>query len=178
MNYIDILILIMLGIAAVKGFIDGFIKEFASLAALILGIWAAIKFSNFTAAKLYDYFDMTGKYTGLIAFIITFIVVVIAIHFTGLIIDRVVKAISLGFINRLLGLAFGVFKSTLILSVIFVILNTIDEQRPFLPKEKINQSMLYNTISDIAPALFPVIGEGAFSKSFERFKKKPDEVVM
>jgi len=178
MNYIDILILIILVIAAVKGFIDGFIKEFASLAALILGVWAAIKFSDFTAAKLYDFFDMTGKYTGLIAFIITFIVVVIAIHFIGMIIDRLVKAISLGFINRLLGLAFGVFKSILILSVIFVILNTIDEHRPFLPKEKINQSMLYNPISDIAPALFPVIGEGAFSKSFDRFKKKPDEVVM
>lgn len=178
MNFIDILILLILGIAAIKGFIDGFIKELASLAALILGIWAAIRFSSFTAAKLYDYFDMTGKYTGIIAFILTFVIVVIAIHFIGLLIDKLVKAVALGFINRLLGLVFGVFKSTLILSVIFVILNTIDEHRPFLPKEKINQSMLYNPISDLAPALFPIIGEGAFSKSFDRFKKKPDEVVM
>lgn len=178
MNFIDILILIILGIAAVKGFINGFIKEFASLAALVLGIWAAIRFSNFTAAKLYDYFDLTGKYTGIIAFILTFVIVVIAIHFIGLLIDKLIKAVSLGFINRLLGLVFGVFKSVLILSVIFVILNAIDEHRPFLPKEKINQSFLYNPISDIAPAIFPIIGEGAFSKSFDRFKKTPDEIVM
>ncbi|MGQ9619717.1 MAG: CvpA family protein [Bacteroidales bacterium] len=178
MNYIDILIVIILAIAMIKGFIEGFVKEVASLVALILGIWAAIKFSTFTAAKLHDYFDMTGKYVGIIAFIITFVVVVAAVHFTGLIIDKLIKAIALGFVNRLLGMVFGLFKSALILSVIFVILNTIDEYRPFLPKEKINQSMLYNPISDIAPALFPIIGEGVFSKSFERFKKKPDEVVI
>ena len=29
------------------GFINGFVKEVASLAALILGIWGAIKFSSF-----------------------------------------------------------------------------------------------------------------------------------
>ena len=178
MNYIDILIIIILAISAIRGFVDGFIREVASLTALILGIWAAVKFSAFTAAKLYDYFDMTGKYVGIIAFIITFLIVVIAVHFIGLLIDKLVKAVALGFLNRLLGMLFGILKSVLILSVIFVILNVIDEHRPFLPKEKINQSMFYNPISDIAPAIFPIIGEGAFSKSFDRFKKKPEEVVI
>ena len=51
----------------VSGFINGLIREVASLAALILGIWGAIKFSSFTAAKLYDYFDMSGHYVGIIA---------------------------------------------------------------------------------------------------------------
>ena len=36
----------------VTGFINGFVRELASLAALILGIWGAIKFSTFTAAQL------------------------------------------------------------------------------------------------------------------------------
>ena len=178
MNYIDILIIIILAIAAIKGFVDGFIKEVAALAALILGIWAAIKFSSFTAAKLYDYFDMTGRYVGIIAFIITFLIVVVIIHLTGFLIDKLVKAVALGLLNRLLGMIFGILKSTLILSVIFVILNAIDEHRPFLPKDKINRSMLYNPISDIAPAIFPLIGEGAFSKSFDRFKKEPEETVI
>jgi hypothetical protein len=38
--------------------------------------------------------------------------------------------------------------------------------------------MFYNTISDIAPAIFPIIGEGGFKQSFERFKKKPEEVII
>lgn len=178
MNYIDIIILIILAIAAIKGFSDGFVKEVAALAALILGIWAAIKFSDFTAAKLYDYFDMTGRYVGIIAFLVTFLAVVIGVHFIGMLIDTLVKAIALGFLNRLLGLVFGVLKSALILSILFVIINTIDEHRPFLPRDKINGSMLYLPISDIAPAIFPLIGEGNFSRSFDRFKKEPDKVVI
>jgi membrane protein required for colicin V production len=160
------------------GFINGFVKEVASLAALILGIWGAIKFSSFTAGKLYDYFDMTGQYVGLIAFIVTFCIIVVIIHFIGILADKIVDAVSLGFVNRLLGIAFGVIKSVLIMSVFFVILNVIDAKRPFLPKDKIEGSIFFNPISDIVPAIFPIIGEGSFNRSFDRFKKKPEELTI
>ncbi|MFN8211952.1 MAG: CvpA family protein [Bacteroidales bacterium] len=178
MNWIDAVIVIILILAAVRGFINGFVKEVASLLALILGIWGAIKFSSFTAEKLYDYFDLTGKYVGIMAFIITFILIVIAIHFLGMLVDKLMKAIALGFVNRLVGIVFGVLKSVLIMSVIFVVLNAVDSHRHFLPKDKIEKSFLYNPISDIAPAIFPIIGEGSFGLSFDRFKKKPEEVSM
>ena len=178
MNWIDTVIVVILIISMVMGFINGFIKEVASLAALILGIWGAIRFSAFTAAKLYDYFDMTGQYVGLIAFIITFGIIVVGIHFVGLIVNKIVDAASLSFINRLIGIVFGMLKSVLILSVFFVVLNTINERVNFLPKEKIAESIFYNKISDIAPVIFPIIGEGGFHQSFDRFKKKPDDVII
>lgn len=174
MNWIDFVIIILLVFGLARGFIDGLIKELASLLALILGIWGAIKFSAFTAAKLYDYFDMTGKYVGIIAFAITFVVIVIIIHFIGLLVDKFVSAISLGFLNRLLGIVFGLFKTALILSVIFVILNAIDDKHQFLPRDTIERSKFYSPIADIAPALFPLIGEGDLGKSFDRLKKKPE----
>jgi len=178
MNYIDFIIIILLVFGVARGFTDGLVRELASLLALILGIWGAIKFSAFTAGRLYDYFDMTGQYVGIIAFLITFIVIVIIIHFIGMIVDRFVDAISLGFLNRILGMVFGIFKTALILSVIFVVLNAIDTRHPFLPKARIEQSRLYNPIADIAPAIFPIIGEGPFDHSFDRFKKKPDEIPI
>jgi membrane protein required for colicin V production len=174
MNWIDFIIIILLVFGLARGFINGFIKELASLLALILGIWGAIKFSSFTAERLYDYFDMTGKYVGIIAFLITFVIIVIIVHFIGLLIDKFADKVSLGFLNSVLGLVFGVFKSALILSVIFVVLNTIDAKHHFLPREKIEDSRLYNPIADIAPAIFPIIGEGSFDKSFDRLKKKPE----
>lgn len=175
MNWIDFIIVIILGISLIRGFSDGLVKEVASLAALILGIWGAIRFSSFTAGKLYEWFDMTGQYVGIISFIVTFGVIVVLVHFVGIFVDKVVKAVALNFLNRLLGIVFGLFKTVLILSVIFVILNAIDARRPFLPKEKIEESMFYNPISDVAPALFPIIGEGDLQKSFDRLKKIPEE---
>jgi membrane protein required for colicin V production len=178
MNLIDLIIVVFLIIALVRGFINGMVNEVASLAALILGIWGAIKFSDFTAEKLYDFFDMTGQYVGIIAFLVTFGIIVVIIHFIGKIADKFISAISLGFFNRILGIVFGLFKTVLIMSVFFVILNAIDARRPFLPEDKIEESKFYNPIADIAPAIFPVIGEGGFKRSFDRFKKKPEEVTI
>lgn len=178
MNWIDLIIAVILILSLVMGFINGLVKEVASLAGLILGIWGAVKFSSFTAAKLYEWFDMSGQYVGIIAFIITFGIIVVVIHFIGILADKLVSAVSLGFVNRLLGMVFSVFKSVLIMSVFFVVLNSINERHSFLPKERIEESYLYNPISDIAPAIFPIIGEGSFKNSFDRFKKKPDDVTI
>ena len=177
MNWIDLIIIVLLILSVVSGFTNGLVKEVASLAGLILGIWGAIKFSSYTAGKLYDWFDMSGQYVGIIAFIVTFCVIVVLIHFVGILADKIVDAVSIGFLNRILGMVFGLFKSVLILSVIFVVLNALDARKPFLPKEKINESRFYSPISDIAPAIFPIIGEGNFNQSFDRFKKKPEPVV-
>jgi membrane protein required for colicin V production len=178
MNWIDFIIIILLVFGLARGFMNGFIKELASLLALILGIWGAIRFSAFTAERLYDYFDMTGQFVGIIAFLITFILIVIIIHFIGLLVDKFVETLSLGFLNSLLGLVFGVFKTALILSVMFAVLNAIDAKHHFLPAEKIKQSKFFNPIADIAPAIFPIIGEGGFDKSFDRLKKKPEETLI
>ena len=178
MNWIDFVILIILVFALFRGFTDGLVKELASLLALVLGIWGAIKFSGLTAEKLYDFFDMTGKYVGILAFVITLVILVLIIQVVGVLADRFIKAISLGFLNRLLGMVFGVIKTALILSIIFVVLNAIHAKHPFLPEEKIKQSKFYNPIADLAPAIFPIIGEGANSNSFDRFKKKPDGVMI
>ena len=178
MNWIDAIIVVILILSLVMGFINGLVKEVASLAALILGIWGAIRFSAFTAGKLYDYFDMPGRYVGIIAFLITFGIIVVIIHFIGILADKVVNAAALGFVNRILGIVFGLLKSILIMSVFFVILNAVDARRSFLPKETIEQSRFYNTISDIAPAIFPIIGEGGFNRSFDRFKKKPQDPII
>jgi membrane protein required for colicin V production len=178
MNWIDLIIVVILILSLVMGFINGFVKEVASLAALVLGIWGAIKFSSFTAGKLYDYFDMTGHYVGIIAFIVTFGIIVVVIHFVGILADKIVNAAALGFINRILGIVFGLLKSALIMSVFFVILNAVDARRPFLPRTTIESSIFYSPISDFAPVIFPIIGEGGFNRSFDRFKKKPEEPLI
>jgi membrane protein required for colicin V production len=172
MNWIDLVIIVLLILSVLRGFTDGFVKEVASLLALILGIWGAIKFSDFTAQKLYEWFDMTGQYVGIISFLVTFGIIVVVIHFVGTLADKLVDAIALGFLNRILGMVFGVIKSVLILSVFFTVLNVIDAKHPFLPKKTIESSRFYTPIADIVPAIFPVIGQGNAGHGFDTFKKQ------
>ncbi len=77
MNWIDLIIVVLLILSIVSGFTNGLVKEVASLAGLILGIWGAIKFSFYTADKLYEWFDMTGQFVGIIAFLVTFGIIVV-----------------------------------------------------------------------------------------------------
>lgn len=153
MNYIDIIIIAILALSVISGLVKGFVREAASLAALVLGIWGAIELSSFTSGKLYEVFDISGQFTGIAAFIITFAVIVVIIHFIGLLADKLVSAVSLGLFNRILGGVFGLLKSVFMLSVIFSILNAINARKQFLPKDETEQSVLYNTVSDIVPSI-------------------------
>jgi len=178
MNYIDIIIIVIIAFSAIFGFANGLVKEAVALAAFIIGVWGAIKFSVVMAQKLYEFFDISGQYTDIVAFIVTFVLFVIAAHFIGLIINKLVNILPLGILNMILGGVVGILKSVFLLSVLFFILNAIDVKKPFLPKEKIKQSALYNSISDIIPTLFPTIGEGTLKQNFDRFKKDANDILI
>lgn len=178
MNWIDFVIIALLGFGLIKGFADGLIVEIAELAALVLGVWGAIHFSGWTADKLTGWFDIQASWLGIMAFAITFMVIVIGVNLLGRLLDSVLKAVALGFVIRLLGAVFGVVKTALILSVVFVFLNTVNERRSFLPYSTIERSYLYNPIADIVPALFPIVEGGDLLNSFNRHKKEPGDVTI
>jgi len=74
-NLLDIIIIVPLLLFAWGGYKKGFVIEVASLAALVLGLYMAFFFSDFAAQMLNDLFDIDQKYVAVIAFILTFIVV-------------------------------------------------------------------------------------------------------
>ena len=157
MNYIDIILGLLLLFAAISGFRKGLVSELASLAALILGIWGAIEFSYITTDFLLENFDLQTKYLNIISFVITFVVIVILVHIVGSAVNKFIETAMLGFINKLAGLAFGILRSALILSIILVVFDKIDEDVEILSKEAKEESLLYEPIRNFAPSLFPFI---------------------
>ncbi len=157
MNYIDLVLGIILIIAAIQGYRKGFIVEIASLAALILGIWGAIKFSDWTAGFISETFNYHSKHLITIAFVVTFVTIVIVIHILGKVLDRTVKAVALGFLNRLAGIIFGVLKTAVILSVFLLLFDSVDENVHILPADQKSESKIYSPMKQLVPTLFPFI---------------------
>ena len=172
MNYFDIIFIIAFLWSAYRGITRGFVVMAASLAALILGIWGAIRFSNFTYNILSNNFELKTQYLSLVAFALTFIVIVVLIHLFARLVERLLKAVSLNFLNRIAGLLFGIIKTAFILSVILVVINTIDKKLPIIPEEHKKNSLLYEPLSKLAPAIFPYL-------KFEHIREKltPEEDV-
>lgn len=169
MNYVDIIIAIPLVFAAFKGFTRGLVVELASLAGLILGIYAAYHFSTVAMPFVAKFVHAEPAYQRMAAFAITFLVVLIAVHLIGKVVEKIVDLVALGFVNKLAGLAFGVLKGALVISVIIFVLTTFATAIIPEPKEA-KESLLYKPVASLAPFL---IGNIKHYKP-ELFEEKAD----
>jgi membrane protein required for colicin V production len=159
MNYIDAVIAIPLAWFTYKGFSKGLIIELATLIALLLGIYIAGHFSEYTADLLRENMDFHSKYMGIISFSITFLGVVLLVMLFGKSLEKVVNILLLSFVNKITGALFGFIKVAFVISVIIYIMGTFELEDKLISTELQSKSLLYKPIKSIAPKIFPIITE-------------------
>jgi len=157
MNYIDVIIIALLIMAAIFGFWKGFVRQLFGLAALLLGIFCAWHFSDFAASYISQWIDKNETAVTIISFAITFIVVLIGVVWVGKLADKLIKMIALGLLNRLIGLLFSAVKMAFILSICIWLIQAFDLLWPFLPLQDTQNSLFFTPLSKPAPALFPYL---------------------
>lgn len=155
MNWLDIALAIPLLWFMYKGFRNGLVIELASLAALVLGIFAALYFSFYAKNYLIDNFEIAERYLNIISFAITFLIVAIVVVLAGKIIDKLINIIALGILNRLAGAIFGLLKAALVLSVILYFFNGFDQNSSIIKPEIKENSYLYEPVESIVPMIIP-----------------------
>lgn len=156
-NYLDIFILICFIIAIIGGLINGLVRQISSLAALLLGIWAGWHFSELLSQGIRIWFKTESNLINIISFAIIFIIVLILVNLIGKAISSVVKFALLGWLDKLLGVIFGIFKYCLIFSVIFYFLNSLNAMYNIIPAHHFSASRFYQIIEPLAPAIFPYL---------------------
>jgi len=129
----------------------------ASLAALILGIFGAIKLRPVFASLLDSLFDISPEYMNIIAFSVAFVSIVILVHLAAFIVEKLIKAVALNLINRLLGMGFGLLVTAFVISMILWPINQINQEKQIIKPERIEGSLLYQPLSALAPAVFPYL---------------------
>lgn len=154
MNALDLVLLLPMLWGAWHGYRKGLAVSVADIVALLLGIWGAIKFSDFTAGLLARNFGLTSQYNSLIAFAVTFVAIVIGVHLLAKVIDRLFHAVALGFVLRLGGALFGAVKYALVLSVLLSLFGALNRNFALVGDDFFAQSLFYGPVSRLAPALF------------------------
>ncbi len=112
-NWLDLIILLILGIAAAKGYKRGFIIEVCSFLAVLVGVYAAVHFSDAVAA--WSGLDPERRIT---AFLITFLLVLLLVHLLARALTKLIDLAMLGWANKIAGIGTGLLRSAFILSVI------------------------------------------------------------
>ena len=155
MSYFDVIAGIILIWAGLRGLKNGFVKELAGLAALILGIIIAVQFSDITGNFLSGFINT--QYMGIIAFLTTFVVVVVVVHLVAGLLHMLVKAIALGMVNRIIGLIFGILKAGFIISIALLGLNAFGLEDNIITPEEQERSKLFVPVKKVAPFFFDMM---------------------
>lgn len=168
MNNLDLIILIPIALGFVFGLFKGLVKELASLAAILLGIYGAKllapSFSGFLITKL----SFSAKTALPFAYLILFIAIAILLLLLAKTLDKIFDSIALGGLNKLLGGLFAALKYALVVSVLLNVFDALDSRFPIIKSKTKIESIGYKPIMKLAPALWE---ESKKSKVFD-FKEK------
>mgnify|MGYP000218136571 CR=1 FL=1 len=167
MSIIDIILAALLLFGFIRGLFKGLFVEVASLLALVLGVWGAIHFSGFAAGILEPNVDWNEKTMNIVAFAITFVVIVLAIGLAGKALTKLANFAALGIVNKLAGGVFGALKIGMILSVLLGVFHKMNNTLPFMEQEDLENSMLYDPVKALAPIIFPSIIKSESEENLE-----------
>ena len=168
--YLDIIIAVPLLYGLIKGFSNGLIKEIIGLLSLIIGIYVAVNFSIFLEQYLSGIFDNYEQVKPILAFVILFVATILIIKLTGGLVNKLTKALDLGFISRILGVIFGGVKIILIFCFLLLIL----KEHKFINAQIQEESVLLKPINDISGFIMPEINKhkkGVLDKAENNTKK-------
>lgn len=157
MGVIDIVLGAVILFGLVRGFMKGLFIEVASLVALVAGVYGAIHFSNFASDFLYSKVNWNEKTINIVAFAVTFIVIILAIALAGKALTKLANFAALGVINKLLGAVFGALKLALILSVLLIVFDRFNDTIAFTDDATLDESILYKPVKSLVPMVFPDI---------------------
>ncbi len=167
MSVLDIIIGVFLLLFLINGFRKGLIISITSLIAWIAALYFALKYSYLTANILKSFVNASEGTIQILAFFVSFIVVVIIIILIGKLLSNVVKTVGLGFLNRIAGMILGLLTGAFIASCILFVINKYDFNRTIIKDETRQKSIMYKSVVNIAPKVFPFI-----SKYYNEIKKE------
>ncbi|MCB9017205.1 MAG: CvpA family protein [Paludibacteraceae bacterium] len=157
MSALDILILLVLVFGVVRGIWKGFVLELAGFVGIILSIYAARFYSGLVLGFLESFFGVGKEVSPIFAFLLTFLLAMLAFHFLALLADKFVSLIALGWLNKLLGGFLSLVKYILILSILFNLFDLTNTRLDLLDSGFQTKSKLYQPMKKIAPTILPCI---------------------
>lgn len=110
MNLVDILILIVLGFGAYRGFKTGLLLSIIGFFSFFVAIIAAVSFSGSLSAYFIARYPEHETFIPLIVFFCLFVVVILVLTLLGKFLKKIIDMTLLGDLDNIAGLIFGVIK--------------------------------------------------------------------
>lgn len=156
MRNTDIILLIPLLWGTCRGFYKGLISQITSLVGIVVVLYFSAKYYTTVANLINTHIEskLSQTYISIAAFIILFVAIFILIFLLSKQLEKIIKAIHMGFINKLAGGLFGLLKWIFIEGVIILLINRFGQEVNH-PLVNFHATWLYNHIEMIASFIMP-----------------------
>ena len=150
MSGIDIALGIIILLGAYGGYKNGFVLEFFSFLAIILGVLGGFKLMGTAMLFLADEFNVDEKVLPYIAFAVVFAIIVIVVNLLGKVMKASLGKSILGIADFVAGAVLGLIKTTFMLSIVIWIVSSLKFQ---MPEHWTEGARLYPVVAGFAPLI-------------------------
>ncbi|MBR2224715.1 MAG: CvpA family protein [Bacteroidales bacterium] len=157
MATLDIILLICFIPGIIRGISKGFLEQALSLAGIVLSVWAAFKFSALVCGWLKPYLSLSETTLNVVAFALILIAVSIVVLLVAKLLTKVLEMSMLGWLDKILGLAFALVVNALLLGVFVILFDTLNLKFGFVKPEVLDGSVVYTTLRDFCYLVFPYL---------------------
>ena len=140
MNWLDVLILLPLLVGLVRGLMRGFISEIIAIVVVILGVLGSRIAAPSVSKCFLQWFAWPEGVCDVAAYVLIFLVIAIILSIIARLLTRLLKAIHLGWANRLFGGLFGILKYGILVLIAVFIMDKTDETFHWQQDEPVVQS--------------------------------------
>lgn len=152
MNAFDIVILACLLFFLIVGFAKGFIRELFDLLSLLAAFLVAVNQMSTLVSLLGRALNWPTSVLTVISFVILFAVCYVVVMLAGRVLSKLVRVIFLGWLDRLGGSVFGLFKGILLVSILTYLFALIPW--PTAVFKVYDHSKLVPPFASVAPCIF------------------------
>ena len=125
----DLIVLIVVAFLGFTGLRRGLIEEAFKLIGLVLGSYLAMRYYSLGIWLIKDIFSIAEGVQTVVGFLIVFLIVYFTVKILAMILKRLVKALSLVWLDRLTGFCFGALKALLIMAIVVWCINIFAASR-------------------------------------------------
>lgn len=108
--------------------------------------------------------DLPAGVLHLIAFAVILLAVMFLVHLAGNFVEKLLKVVMLGWLNKLLGIVFAIIKAVLVVGLVIILFDALNNTIPLVKETSLSESILYQPVKDIANTVFPYLKELIFKK--------------
>ena len=157
MNTLDIIILVLFIPGIIHGMSKGLIEQAISLVGIVLSAYLAFKFSDAACNWLSHYITVSETVLNVLGFAVVLVGMLLVVLFVAKLVTAAVEKASLGWINKVLGLAFSIAVTAVVLGLLIILFDTVNIKFALVKSPILQESLLYGALKDFGYFVFPYL---------------------